>query len=456
MSELGLSPIDERDPSLGSLKRHFSQLVKKATNTRDNISPKRFPGTMPLTLSRRHFKMILTQDFVALEKSDGTRYMLFAVSQRVFLIDRRMHFYDVQPHPQILDQSLTNPQENTILDGELTYNIVMSQWQYLIYDCISIDGDTSVAMRGFRERMLAAENFIAGPRLWLPFCAGLLNIRIKDYYEKKDIRNLFSRIKKDPKGHYLYINNHRRDGVLCNENDGIIICPVGMPYQTKKCAALLKWKPPHLNSIDFTLFLEKKQSDPKRPEPDVKCFIGYQGEQSVIRLREFYARSALRRKWAGEYDRYNRAIVELSYNRNAGEWIYIRMREDKESPNFSSTVIDTMETIIENIEREELVSSMEKHSQPPPKDQLEIVDCNLKNATRMTFTNDLFDEDNPYYVAATPISLVATPHFAGHERSRKRPRDHDSKQPNGKRRRNDTNATRSQEDRMPVSYQDDV
>lgn len=407
MSEIGLSPISKNDQMHSALRDHFLRLVSEATQTTNKLD--RFPGTMPITLSRRHLQMVARSDYVCLEKSDGTRYMLLAVTDFVVLIDRQMRFYVIDPNPAIRNKGFIAPQDNTLLDGELTFNIMTNQWDYLIYDAIVIDGDLRVAQMGFRDRMEVAAVFVAAPRLWAPFTAGLLRIRIKDYYEKHQIRNLFSKIRKDPHGKYLYVNNDRRDGVLCNENDGVIFSPVGMPYQVRNCPALLKWKPPELNSIDFALQLEQT-IDPKRNnQPSVKCYIAYQGERGPVRMREVYFPSKLRRQFAANFHAYHNSIVELSYDKAAGEWKYLRQRKDKANANFSSTVIDTMETITESLEKEELVRYLEKYSSPSPADQKQIIEQMAKNIEDCTFRDDYFDDDNPDYLVATPISMVPVP-----------------------------------------------
>ncbi|PXF49483.1 mRNA-capping enzyme subunit alpha [Gracilariopsis chorda] len=442
--ELGLAPIPSHDPLLRQIQDHFLRLVQRATNSPDPVY--RFPGTMPLTLSRRHFGMVDSNDYVALEKSDGTRYMLFAVSNNVLLIDRSMKFYAVEPYPQVLTPGFTEQQQDTILDGELTYNMITQLWEYLIYDCVAINGNTDIAQQGFRARMSAAEEYVAGPRLWAPFCAGLLRIRIKDYYEKTDIRRLFAHIKKDPHGKYLYVNNERRDGVLCNENDGVILAPVGIPYKVKRCDALLKWKPPHLNSIDFTLQLERAH-DERRKEPTVKPYIAYKGERGLIRLRQVIIPSKQRRKWAADFDRFNGAVVELAYDKLAGEWRFLRVRDDKEGPNFASTVIDTLETIVESVERDEFVAHLEKPRKPIPNHEKGFVDFNKRNLAACAFRNDLFDETNDKYLVATPISLTPVPLMQPPPRRR------------GPRRTAVANGDKADwrdGDRLPVAYEDDV
>lgn len=394
---------------LSGLRKHFLDLIINATGTTEKVH--RFPGTMPLTLSRRHLSMIANNDYVMLEKSDGTRYMLLAMHSFVVLIDRQMRFYVIQPNPAILGKGFIEPQDNTCLDGELTYNLLTQQYEYLIYDTIAIDGDLTVAKRGFRARMQAAELYVAGPRVFATFTAGLLRLRIKDYYEKADICKLFSKIKRNSKGHYIYMNIDRRDGPLCNENDGLIFSPVGMAYQVRNCPALLKWKPPHLNSIDFQLQLERTVDHKRNNQPSVRCYIAYKGERGICRLREVYFPSKQRQQFLASFDKFNGAIVEFSYDRAAGEWKYIRRRDDKEIPNFSSTVIDTMETIAESMEKEELVKHLEGHSKPPPKSEHDLIKVVSQNKVDCTFRDDYFSEDNDDYLITPPISLVPRPYF---------------------------------------------
>lgn len=406
MAELGLSVLQDHALS----RRICSQcnaIVADATSSNESI--RRFPGTMPMSLSRRHMHMIAKNDYVMLEKSDGVRYLMLVLSDFVSLLDRRMRVFVVEPNPTV--PSYANPavsQENTLLDGELTFNLALERWEYLIYDVVAIDGDTSVAKLDFRQRLRAAESYVAAPRVFSPLVSGLLRLRVKDYYEKRSIRTLFDHVLKNPKGEYIYKNNNRRDGILCNLNDGVIFAPCQMPYVVGSCSALLKWKPPHLNSIDFELQLEKI-IDPRTDTPSVRSFIAFRSEKGNVQLREVYFPSKLKRKWAAAFDVYNKSIVELSYDRGGGEWRYIRQRDDKDTPNFSKTVIDTMESIAESMDREELTTFLERNSLPIPSSAESIVNEQAAACDKCTFTNDLFDENNPSYIATTPMSLVLPP-----------------------------------------------
>lgn len=407
MAELGLEQLPRQFVS--RLRDHLVGLFAEATQ---HPGPLRgFPGSMPLTMSRRHLSMICAMDYVVLEKSDGMRYLLFATAGAVYLVDRRMNFYDVKPNPYlvVINQD-EEPQmhDNTVLDGELTLNQATGEYDYLVYDCVVIHGDFSVAQWDYRRRLNAATVWVAQPRLYIPAATGTLRIRVKDYYEKVHIRDLFAHIVKDSDGEYVYSNHDRADGVIANHNDGVILAPVRMPYPIKACSALLKWKPPHLNSVDFALQLTRT-TDPRTSTPSVTAHIAYKGDRDVVRLREVYFPSAQRREWAADFARYHNSIVECAYDLQAGEWRYIRQREDKETPNFSSTVIDTMESIAESVLRDELVHKLETRSAPLPADAQEMVEGYKATAAAARFRNDYWDADNEGYVDVTVMSRVPVP-----------------------------------------------
>lgn len=67
-----------------------------------------------------------------------------------------------------------------------------------------------------------------------------VNIYQKDVFEIWQTPYLFKMI--DPKS-----------GVLLHENDGLIFTTDACPYYPGTCEEIVKWKPSHLNTIDFEL-----------------------------------------------------------------------------------------------------------------------------------------------------------------------------------------------------------
>ena len=48
---------------------------------------------------------------------------------------------------------------------------------------------------------------------------------------------------------------------LKHENDGLIFTPVNESYETGTCRSWLKWKPSHLNTVDFRLYIDHDDND---------------------------------------------------------------------------------------------------------------------------------------------------------------------------------------------------
>lgn len=82
--ELSLEPILDSN-KLWSIRRVCWECVNRAMAKRND-----FPGTMPVAFSRRHFKVVQTNQYYISEKTDGVRYMLLLVkNQGAFLIGRK-------------------------------------------------------------------------------------------------------------------------------------------------------------------------------------------------------------------------------------------------------------------------------------------------------------------------------------------------------------------------------
>ena len=54
-----------------------------------------------------------------------------------------------------------------------------------------------------------------------------------------------------------YILNNLVD-TLPHGNDGLIFNRISVPYCIGRCDDLIKWKPPHMNSIDFLVVPNQK------------------------------------------------------------------------------------------------------------------------------------------------------------------------------------------------------
>eukprot|EP00871_Galdieria_phlegrea_P001823 jgi/Galph1/2641/GphlegSOOS_G1291.1 len=406
MAEVGLEELGKE------ASHQYASIVTRLCCGAANVSNVHgFPGTLPLTLSRRHLDMIGHSDYVVLEKSDGTRYFLLILKNEAFLIDRKFSFYCIVPKPPFPLPSREGKKEEehheTLIDGELCKNLATSAWEFLVYDVIAINGDYRVGQLDYRSRMVTVEKMVVHPRIMLAAAAGSLRVRVKDVYEKNEIDRMFAKIYKNENLDYIYENSDRLDGCICNRNDGVIFAPVQLAYPLKSCAALLKWKYPLYNSVDFMLFVEveeEKEEDARH----IHTYLGYKGDRGIVRYREVFFPSSLKRQWAKNRTKENGTIIECSYDRLAGEWRYLRHRTDKTTPNYSTTVMDTLESTAESITREELIDRLKQKS-ILPKHVTHTFQTSKRPRWKAENEDDLFHDQDPKYRKTTPISLRPPP-----------------------------------------------
>jgi len=74
----------------------------------------------------------------------------------------------------------------------------------------------------------------------LPKIDNFLMLYMKDMFEVWEVESLFRLI-------------DHKSGVLLHENDGLIFTLDAMPYYPGTCMEIIKWKPPHMNTIDFEI-----------------------------------------------------------------------------------------------------------------------------------------------------------------------------------------------------------
>eukprot|EP00914_Ancora_sagittata_P020132 GHVO01039907.1.p2 GENE.GHVO01039907.1~~GHVO01039907.1.p2 ORF type:complete len:455 (+),score=98.03 GHVO01039907.1:53-1417(+) len=205
---------------------------------------KTFPGSQPVSLSRSNLADLIRNRFVACEKTDGVRYLLLAASKNVFLIDRKQTVLCVEMHLPVIDSE--DPHQRTLLDGELVTDTVGGQKRvrFLVYDAISINKIPCLRYDLITRLKLAYEEVIKPRIVWESLnpealeaeksSNNFLEIYIKDFFEIWDIpciQNFSDR--------------------LPHLSDGIIFTPVDAPYCAGTCKKLIKWKPPHMNTVDF-------------------------------------------------------------------------------------------------------------------------------------------------------------------------------------------------------------
>jgi mRNA guanylyltransferase len=327
-----------KNPLKQMIYEHVPNLEEQVV-TRDSS----FPGSLPITFSRRHFEDIISKDYYVSEKTDGTRFMMLIVPGGVYLVDRSFIFYSISGFEQLIPE-FTNGGP-TILDGELVINQKTIEPWFMIFDVLAIKGtrfgyeSLTKRLEGIRDFIIDYRKLKDGPCRHTIFPFNLIG---KAFYRKQDLIKLLQNIHYD-KGLHLYDDGKQR----CHKTDGIIFTP-NTPYSARGVQNLYKWKFMEHITIDFQVVTVNGQysfycnngSNKPLVEFDIQ-FI----EKDRIRFEED------RRKYGLEG---GAVIVECSYDSWSACWRYHQIRKDKTIPNHIRIAIESLLAIAQNITLEEL------------------------------------------------------------------------------------------------------
>lgn len=138
-----------------------------------------------------------------------------------------------------------------------------------------------------------------------------------------------------------------------HENDGLIFTPVKDAYMAGTCHRLLKWKPSEMNSIDFLIRIKEKKAEAKDSGTEGELWIASQGRCHYYcdfdpKLDETLQSTDIRSL--------DDKIAEFRLNPNhPNKWTFMRFRPDKRLPNDSKTVEKVIQSIKDNVRREDLL-----------------------------------------------------------------------------------------------------
>lgn len=280
--------IPQNDENLPHLKDRLADLLQ---------SKKRgFPGAQPVSFARKHLRAlkeaeyaeqdsyishmskltsgtkakpgparrrprILTQpsSYFVCEKTDGIRcllYLSFFVDadgqqqEAAFLVDRKNDFYYINnpsfhfPLPNAPPDSFHT---ETLADGELvldTFPNGQTVKRYLVFDCLALDG-SSITHRTLDKRLGHFNNHVVEPQKEL----------FRKYPEEKAQQPFEVIMKKMEKSYGIMAIIKDVLPNLLHGNDGLVFTCRTTPYVSGTDPHILKWKPPHENTVDFRLQL---------------------------------------------------------------------------------------------------------------------------------------------------------------------------------------------------------
>lgn len=142
-----------------------------------------------------------------------------------------------------------------------------------------------------------------------------------------------------------YYSDDRRH----HKTDGVIFTPIDEPYKAKTMPTLFKWKYMDKISLDFKVNTTTRRDGQLAFTCGGKD--GYEIDYPLKITDQDYER--LLRDISRHRDEVN--VIECSYDQWSGNWIYHKLRSDKNRPNHISIVFDTLEVIAQNVSPEELM-----------------------------------------------------------------------------------------------------
>ncbi|KAG2690772.1 hypothetical protein I3760_09G205100 [Carya illinoinensis] len=326
--------------------RHFCyQTLKLGVGARGNAQ---FPGSHPVSLNRDNLQLLRQRYYYSTWKADGTRYMMLITIDGCYLIDRNFNFRRVQmrfPCRNTNDGLADKTHHFTLLDGEMIIDTVpdsqKKERRYLIYDMMAIN-QVSVIELPFYERWKMLEKEVIEPR----------------NYERHNIyqcRNPYYRYDLEPfrvrrKDFWLLstVTKLLKEFIprLSHDADGLIFQGWDDPYVPRTHEGLLKWKYSHMNSVDFLFEIE----DDNRQ----LLFLHERGKKKLMEGKG----SRVAFKDGTEPSLCSGKIIECSWDFEEEEWVYMRIRTDKSTPNDFNTYKKVMRSIRDNITEEVLLNEI--------------------------------------------------------------------------------------------------
>lgn len=299
-----------------------------------------FPGSQPVSMEPGNLNFLEEKKYRVSWKADGVRYMMLIRGENeIFLIDRSNNvflasnlFFPSLPGSHSLHIT------DTLVDGEMVVDRVQDKSiaRYLIYDLIFFQ-NANFTQKDFDCRLGCVRDSIVKPRnTWIgqgkidrssePF-----GVRIKDFWDVRQVEKILG---------------EKFQSSLPHEIDGLVFQPVPEAYKPGRCDTVLKWKPHHLNSVDFKLKIVKFQRPGMLPE--------WIGELYVSGRDSPYDKLTVKRSLM----QYDRKIVECSVKVSGdgtAQWEILRERKDKNVPNHISTAEAVMQSIVNPVTKERLI-----------------------------------------------------------------------------------------------------
>lgn len=327
----GVEPVTDPD-KVATVQRKCQDLC--------NFKGSGFPGSQPVSMDRMNIMKLAEKAYKVSWKADGTRYMMLIDGKdEHFFIDRDNCVFRVSGLTFPKRKAPSEHLDLTLVDGEMIIdnNNGQNVPRYLIYDIVRFQGE-EVGMADFNLRLLCIRHELIEPRKQA-FIEGRVqrnsepfSVRPKDFWDAPIAYKLLS---------------DKFTGAMSHELDGLIFQPIKDPYKCGRAMDVLKWKPPHLNTIDFRLKIRKEGGLGIVPKTMGYLYVGnFDPPFSTI-------------KYTKQLKAYDNKIIECRMEN--GQWVFLRERTDKSFPNAYNTALGVMESIRNPVDKDGLLRYIRDH-----------------------------------------------------------------------------------------------
>ncbi|CAJ0845040.1 2569_t:CDS:2 [Entrophospora sp. SA101] len=285
------------------LKKRINSILGAAVN---------FPGSQPVSFTLQHLIELEKEDYYVCEKSDGARVLLYIRMDKNGDQDVYLNHYFHLPGVKFPIPN-TNVDPNThnwdsLVDGELVYDV-------------EPDGSRLfLLIKDYNKLILRNNPQFANNQ---PFKFAFKEME-KSYGLEKVIKETTLKLK------------HKSDGLIFTSAD-------------------LKWKPPNENSIDFLLKVEHDQNK------EMPRFCLFQrGNNGYEYFNDMSVTYEQWKMWIDNNEKLNERLVEVVCNPSSSSWQFLRFRDDKLQPNFSTVVDKILQSIKDGVDKETLILQSNK------------------------------------------------------------------------------------------------
>ena len=326
-----------------------------------DVRNRAFPGSQPVSFDKSSMRALLDRDFYVCEKSDGVRCLMYLTQEEgvetAYMWDRRDDFYQVQNHH--FPKPGPDPSQfwtHTLLDGELVNDLEADGSivkRFLAFDCLVLDKKVLV-QRSLDKRIAYMATNIYEPYKKL----------FKEYPDELQHQPFLFEMKSMQLGYAMEMLFRDVLPSLKHGNDGLIFTCRQTPYVFGTDDNIIKWKPPHENSIDFKLKLEiprvyDEDDDEYILDYDVKPVLTLwirAGSNNEIQQNDMFVTDDEWENLKARNEPLDERIVEC-YQDEQKRWRFMRFRDDKANANHISVFDSVMDSINDAISQQDLVAA---------------------------------------------------------------------------------------------------